>query len=74
MEDIDQVRVRVWPDGRVDRVNAAKMLGRAPKTLAEWHRLGLGPTSFLIGGRRFYRLDELRAYANGEKSVRPIAA
>ena len=74
MEDIDQVRVRVLPDGRLDRANAAKLLGRTPKTLAEWFRLGIGPTSFLVGGRRFYRLDELRSYANGEKSVRPIAA
>lgn len=74
MGDIEQVRVQVLPDGRVDRANAAKMLGRTAKTLAEWHRLGIGPSSFLVGGRRFYKLAELQAYANGEKAVRPVAA
>lgn len=74
MTDVEQIKVQVLPDGKVDRANAARLLGRAPKTLAEWHRLGLGPSSFLVGGRRFYRLDELRAYANGDKAIRPIAA
>jgi len=74
MGDIDQVRVQVLPDGRLDRANAAKMLGRTAKTLAEWHRLGIGPQSYLVGRRRFYQLEELRQYANGEKVVRPFAA
>lgn len=74
MSDLEQVRVQVLPDGRMDRINAAKFLGRTPKTLAEWHRLGIGPRSFLVGGRRFYRLDDLRDYANGTKAVRPLAA
>lgn len=74
MTHIDQMRVVVLPDGRVDRANAAKLLGRTAKTLAEWHRLGLGPSSFLVGGRRFYRLDELQQYASGKLAVRPEAA
>ena len=74
MPEIDQVQVRVLPDGRVDRVNAAKYLNRTPKTLAEWHRLGIGPRSHLVGGRRFYMLEELRQYATGEKLIRPLAA
>ena len=66
--------VSVTPDGRVTRAEAARFLGFKPKTLAEWHRLGIGPDSFLVGGRRFYRLSELEQYANGEKLIRPEAA
>ncbi|WP_435199701.1 helix-turn-helix domain-containing protein [Qipengyuania sp. 902] len=62
------------PDGRVTRAEAARFLGFTAKTLAEWHRKGIGPSSLLIGGRRFYRLEELRLYAAGEKQVRPKAA
>lgn len=62
------------PDGRVTRTEAARYLGFKPKTLAEWHRLGIGPDSFMVGGRRFYRLEELELYANGEKQVRPEAS
>lgn len=66
--------VQSTPDGRVTRNEAARFLGFKPKTLAEWHRLGIGPKSVLVGGRRFYHVDELEAYASGEKQVRPEAA
>lgn len=66
--------VNVTPDGRVTRSEAARYLGFQPKTLANWHRLGIGPSSFMVGGRRFYRLSELERYANGELAVRPEAA
>ena len=62
------------PDGRVSRGEAARFLGFKPKTLANWHRLGIGPKSVLVGGRRFYHVDELKAYAAGEKPIRPEAA
>ncbi|MFY7835775.1 MAG: DNA-binding protein [Novosphingobium sp.] len=68
---VQELLVQVLPDGKLNRQNAALFLGRTPKTLAEWHRLGIGPRSFLIGGRRFYWLDELKPYACGEKSIRP---
>tara|TARA_R110000772_G_scaffold18400_6_gene51410 strand:- start:17846 stop:18052 length:207 start_codon:yes stop_codon:yes gene_type:complete len=68
------MNIQATPDGRVSRNEAAKFLGFKPKTLAEWHRLGVGPDSFMVGGRRFYRLSELEAYANGEVAVRPKAA
>lgn len=64
------MNVIVTPDGRVTRAEAARFLGFQPKTLAEWQRLGVGPRSFLVGGRRFYRLDELQEYADGSRSVR----
>ena len=62
---MDEVRILVLPDGRVDRANAAKFLGYQPKTLAEWHRLGKGPRRRLVGGRCFYLIDELREFAQG---------
>lgn len=70
MDQMEQVNVRVLPGGRLDRANAGRFLGKTAKTLAEWQRLGIGPTSFLVGGRRFYWLTELQPYATGQKSVR----
>lgn len=66
--------VQATPDGRVTRAEAARFLGFKPKTLANWAREGIGPKSHLVGGRRFYSLEELRAYADGSKQVRPEAA
>ncbi len=63
---IDQVRVRVLPDGRLTRRDAAKYLGRAEKTLAMWTLEGKGPPSQLVGGRRFYFKDALDAFVRGE--------
>lgn len=58
----DEVKVRVLPDGRVSREDAATFLGRKSKTLADWQRLGLGPRPRKVGGRVFYLLDDLKAY------------
>lgn len=74
MDQMQLVNVRVLPGGRLDRANAASFLGKTPKTLAEWQRIGIGPQSFLVGGRRFYRLDDLQAYADGEKPVRGLGS
>ena len=58
---VEQIKVRVLPDGRMDRVNAAKYVGRAPKTLAMWALEGKGPPSIKVGGRIFYYRDALDA-------------
>ncbi len=63
---IEQVRVRVLPDGRMSRRDAAKYLGRAEKTLAMWHLEGKGPPSVLVGGRRFYFKEALDTFVRGE--------
>ena len=63
---IEQVRVRVLPDGRMSRRDAAKYLGRAEKTLAMWAMVGKGPRSVLVGGRRFYFKADLDAFVRGE--------
>ena len=64
--EIEQVRVRVLPDGRMNRENAAKYLGNAVKTLAMWELEGKGPKSLLVGGRRFYFKDALDAFIQGK--------
>ena len=59
---IEQVRVRVLPDGRMSRRDAAAYLGRAEKTLAMWELEGKGPRSLLVGGRRFYFKADLDSF------------
>lgn len=59
---VDQVRIRVQPDGRVSRVEAARFLGISPKTLAQWYSLGRGPRVRKVGGRAFYQLQDLEAF------------
>ena len=66
---IEQVRVRVLPDGRLTRKDAAKYLGRAEKTLAMWEMERKGPPSVLVGGRRFYFKDALDAFIRGEEAA-----
>ena len=73
-DGIEQMKVRVLPDGRVDRANAAVILGRKPKTLADWKGKGLGPRPILVGGRVFYDYAECLSMARGETPVTPIAA
>ena len=63
---IEQVRVRVLPDGRLTRKDAAKYLGRSEKTLAMWEMEGKGPPSLKVGGRRFYFKNQLDAFIRGE--------
>ena len=60
--EADLVRVRILPDGRMDRKNAATYLGRKPKTLAMWAMNGKGPRSVRVGGRCFYFKDALDAF------------
>lgn len=62
---IEPVRVRVLPDGRLTREDAAAYLGMKPKTLAMWFIEGKGPPSVKVGGRRFYYKDALDAFIQG---------
>ena len=63
---IETPRVRILPDGRMTREDAARYLGLKPKTLAMWEMEGKGPASVKVGGRRFYFRDVLDAYIGGE--------
>ena len=64
---VEQVRVRVLPDGRMSRKDTAKYIGVAVKTVAMWDledptKLG----GVKVGGRRFYYKDRLDAVIRGE--------
>ena len=60
---LEQVRIRVLPDGRVSRADAATYLGRSAKTMADWYSKGIGPRARKVGGRVFYFLADLEAFA-----------
>ena len=60
--EIDSAKIRMTPDGRVTREDAATFLGLKKKSLSEWHRLGKGPRTIKIGGRAFYALADLQAF------------
>lgn len=58
----EEVKVRVLPDGRVSRADAAAFLGVSPKTLAHWAMDGRGPMPRKVGGRIFYFRHDLEAF------------
>jgi Helix-turn-helix domain len=63
----EQIHVRVLPDGRMTRHDAAQYLGLKSHTLANWQVAGKGPRSIRVGGRHFYFRDDLDAFIrNGE--------
>lgn len=62
MSELEKERIRVLPDGRVDRPNAAKFLGYTSGTLRNWAYRGIGPMVRKVGGKAFYRLEDLEAY------------
>ena len=64
--EVEPVRVRVLPNGNMDSNNAAKYLGRAPKTLAMWRMQRIGPGWTKNGGRIFYNKEILDAFMRGE--------
>ena len=71
---VEKVRVRVLPDGRMTRNDAAKYLGHASKTLAMWHLSGKGPRSVLVGGKRFYFQSDLDTFIRGTAAAVGFAA
>lgn len=63
---VELVRVRVLPDGRMTRTDAARYLGHQPKTLAMWQLQGKGPRAVRVGGRVFYYRADLDKFIAGE--------
>lgn len=70
--EIEQVKIVVFPDGRVDTENAARFLGLSPKTLAMMRTAGTGP-KFVKRGRVFYYLEDLKAWLAEQPRVRSTA-
>lgn len=56
---IELVPVFIHLDGRMNRKSAARYIGCAVKTLADWSMRGIGPRSVRVGGRIFYFRQEL---------------
>lgn len=65
---IETPRIFQFPDGRLDRKNAAQYLGCSPKTLADWATKGIGPPYILLGGRVFYFREALDHWIKGQVS------
>jgi Helix-turn-helix domain len=63
--NVERVRVRILPDGRMTRAHAALYLGLKEKTLAMWAMNGKGPRSIRVGGRAFYKHEDLDAFIGG---------
>jgi hypothetical protein len=59
--EIETIKVRQYPDGRLDTRNAAIYLGLRPKTLAMLRTAGEGPR-FVKRERVFYYKDDLDAW------------
>ena len=70
---VEDVRVRVLPDGRMTREDAARYLGLKPKTLAMWELNGKGPNRVKVGGRRFYFKAVLDSFIRGGAAPAPTA-
>lgn len=62
MDGVERVTVRMTPDGRLSRREAAKFVGVASRTLANWKSRGVGPSQTKVGGRVFYHLADLQAF------------
>lgn len=58
----DTVKVRILPDGRMNRSDAARFLGMESGTLAAWGVKGVGPRPRKVGGRVFYYLRDVEAF------------
>lgn len=67
--EVEQVRVRILPDGRMTRADAARYLGYEPKTLSMWQLQGKGPRPVRVGGRVFYYKQDLDAFIRGEAAA-----
>ena len=63
---VELVTVRVLPDGRMTRADAARYLGLKPKTLAMWAMENKGPRPVRVGSRCFYYQHQLDAFVRGE--------
>lgn len=66
------LELMIYPDGRLDAVNAAKYIGAKPKTLAQWRCQGKGP-QFIKRGRIFYFKEDLDNWLNGNGRVQSTA-
>jgi DNA-binding transcriptional MerR regulator len=48
---------------------AAEIAGVTRVTLKNWHDRDVGPKRIKIGGRWFYKLEDIKNFLNGESDV-----
>jgi len=60
---IDSHKIIVFPDGRMDALNASTYVGLSIKTMAMMRSKGTGP-EFIKRGRIFYYQDDLDKWLN----------
>ena len=70
MSTIEQITIRVLPDGRVSRKDSAAYLGLSEKTLRQWAVDGKHLTVKKVGGRCFNLFSELQKLAGVETGGR----
>lgn len=66
---METAQVHIYPDGRLDRANAALYTGFSIKTLAMHACAGTGPKFRKIGGRVFYRREDLDEWLDSFATV-----
>jgi DNA-binding transcriptional regulator YiaG len=74
MEPLETMRVRLTPDGRMTRRDAATYLGISETTLRDWawksnakkHDASAFPPIVKVGGRVFYRLSDLQKFVGSD--------
>lgn len=72
METVQEKRVSILPDGRLNTKNAANYLGLSEKTLAMMRCDGSGP-EFIKRGRVFYFKADLDAWLTQGGKVKTTA-
>ena len=71
-DGIQQLRVTVLPDGRMSAESAAIYLGISKGRLATWRMEGIGPRWLRVGGRIFYRREDLDTFIAEGRENQPI--
>jgi len=66
-QQVERVRVKVLPDGRLSRRDAALYVGCSPRTLEGWNYAGGGPPPRMVGGRIYYFLKDLDEWIAGPR-------
>jgi hypothetical protein len=69
LDAVDRQKIRVTPDGRARRRDAAAYLGVSEKALANWASGKKGPRFVKVGGRVFYHLSDLDAFIRGQQEA-----
>lgn len=62
---------RVLPDGTMRRRDVAQLLGVSQATVESWAKRGIGPPFRRVGGRAYYRADDVRTWAERRARAAP---